>query len=335
MKKISTLLFAAAVAAPMYMSAADIVTGTAKVELWDAKVVNINNEAFQCPNGPRTAEPTELLGTWTSGEGKFTYNPDTKHYYIENFLNGGEKCTLEFAVGDTPRDYNVYSTPEEGVNVPLMDPIRYDFEVFFKTADGAETYGLQPADYTGYSIVPVSSMVTGPNPFGWNYMFSIATTDGSKMGAFVGEENSYWFKSGLRVYATTPQRSATGKVTPFEPIPAGESFGEDSGYDAPSQAQQSYVVKDEDTYTVYISIYTNGNNKWYLNDQDAEKAVNPAMMLKMSFNKETLAGAENIICDNENAPVEYYNIQGVKIENPANGLYIKRQGDKVSKVILK
>ena len=35
----------------------------------------------------------------------------------------------------------------------------------------------------------------------------------------------------------------------------------------------------------------------------------------------------------ENAPVEYFNLQGVRVENPANGLYIMRQGDKVVKVI--
>lgn len=43
-------------------------------------------------------------------------------------------------------------------------------------------------------------------------------------------------------------------------------------------------------------------------------------------------GVEGIEID-ENAPVEYYNLQGVRVENPANGLYIMRQGDKVVKVI--
>ena len=33
-------------------------------------------------------------------------------------------------------------------------------------------------------------------------------------------------------------------------------------------------------------------------------------------------------------PVEYYNLQGAKVSNPEKGLYIKRQGNKVSKVIL-
>lgn len=43
-------------------------------------------------------------------------------------------------------------------------------------------------------------------------------------------------------------------------------------------------------------------------------------------------GIEGIEID-ENAPVEYFNLQGVRVENPANGLYIMRQGDKVVKVI--
>lgn len=36
----------------------------------------------------------------------------------------------------------------------------------------------------------------------------------------------------------------------------------------------------------------------------------------------------------EEVPVEYYNIQGVRVVNPEKGLYIKRQGNKVTKMIL-
>ena len=35
-----------------------------------------------------------------------------------------------------------------------------------------------------------------------------------------------------------------------------------------------------------------------------------------------------------NAPVEYYNLQGIKVVNPGNGIYIKKQGLKAVKVIL-
>ena len=45
-------------------------------------------------------------------------------------------------------------------------------------------------------------------------------------------------------------------------------------------------------------------------------------------------GIADIVAD-ENAPVEYFNLQGIRVENPENGLYIRRQGNKVTKVIVK
>lgn len=44
-------------------------------------------------------------------------------------------------------------------------------------------------------------------------------------------------------------------------------------------------------------------------------------------------GLDEVIVD-EDAPVEYFNLQGVRVANPENGLYIKRQGNKVEKVVL-
>lgn len=39
--------------------------------------------------------------------------------------------------------------------------------------------------------------------------------------------------------------------------------------------------------------------------------------------------------ETENAPVEYFNLQGVRVANPENGLFIVRQGDKVSKQMIR
>ena len=49
--------------------------------------------------------------------------------------------------------------------------------------------------------------------------------------------------------------------------------------------------------------------------------------------KSTLVGVEEIDADS-NAPVEYYNLQGVRVMNPSNGIFIKKQGHKTIKVIL-
>ena len=45
------------------------------------------------------------------------------------------------------------------------------------------------------------------------------------------------------------------------------------------------------------------------------------------------SAVESVGVDN-NVPVEYYNLQGVKVANPEKGIYIKRQGSKATKVIL-
>jgi hypothetical protein len=47
------------------------------------------------------------------------------------------------------------------------------------------------------------------------------------------------------------------------------------------------------------------------------------------------SAVNDIIADDANAPVEYFNLQGVRVNNPENGLFIRRQGGKASKVIIR
>ena len=44
-------------------------------------------------------------------------------------------------------------------------------------------------------------------------------------------------------------------------------------------------------------------------------------------------GVADVVFD-ANAPVEYFNLQGVRVANPENGLFIRRQGNTVTKVVL-
>ena len=54
------------------------------------------------------------------------------------------------------------------------------------------------------------------------------------------------------------------------------------------------------------------------------------------FSKQGInSGIEAIETDAIDADAEYYNLQGVKIVNPTSGIYIRRQGTKIDKVIIK
>jgi hypothetical protein len=74
----------------------------------------------------------------------------------------------------------------------------------------------------------------------------------------------------------------------------------------------------------------------------ADKVVNPTdtkfeaphiSKIYVFFNEPVL-GIENVAVD-ENAPVEYYNLQGVRVANPQGGIYVKRQGNKATKILVK
>ncbi len=44
-------------------------------------------------------------------------------------------------------------------------------------------------------------------------------------------------------------------------------------------------------------------------------------------------GINDVTVDEANGPAAYYNLQGVRVENPESGLYIRVQGGKAVKVI--
>jgi hypothetical protein len=67
------------------------------------------------------------------------------------------------------------------------------------------------------------------------------------------------------------------------------------------------------------------------------KSVSTRVALSIDMPENT-TGVDEITIDNDNqsvndadAPVEYYNLQGIRISNPSNGIYIRRQGNSVSK----
>ncbi|MDE6854807.1 MAG: hypothetical protein K2J38_07085, partial [Muribaculaceae bacterium] len=54
-------------------------------------------------------------------------------------------------------------------------------------------------------------------------------------------------------------------------------------------------------------------------------------IIKLNGQSSGIIGAEAA----DNAPAEYFNLQGVRVANPESGLYIRRQGGKATKVYVK
>lgn len=76
--------------------------------------------------------------------------------------------------------------------------------------------------------------------------------------------------------------------------------------------------------TICVSGYDNAADKW----------LSGGYYIYFLFDDLSSSGVSQEIAD-ENAPVEYFNLQGVKVANPENGIFIRRQGKEVKKVVIK
>lgn len=63
--------------------------------------------------------------------------------------------------------------------------------------------------------------------------------------------------------------------------------------------------------------------------------IKPREFKVFGSNYEVIAGVENIEMENSDAPVEYYTLQGIRVAEPVSGLYIRRQGNTSTKVLVK
>lgn len=172
--------------------------------------------------------------------------------------------------------------------------------------------------------------------------------------------------SGKSAYAVTGGASALGDdwlISPAIEIPAGsyilEFYGNGASYDKVS-LDVCLGTDNTDTASFDQTIYSLDND--YLYDAAATPkgwkhvvtkfTVASTGVYHLGFHHKTKTTYANTRIDNvsvksdssgigtltgsnDDAPVEYYNIQGMKVDNPAPGLYIRRQGNTVSKVIIR
>ena len=133
----------------------------------------------------------------------------------------------------------------------------------------------------------------------------------------------------------SPMRQGTGKIDPVNLYVLVEN-GEDSkqfdipecGWEnghklewIPAKVELTGVTINKDTkITIRQTQWEVGTaNRWFLDN------------LKLAA--VDAAGIDGIVVDDQ-APVEYYNLQGIRVAEPTNGLYIRRQGKKATKVVI-
>ncbi len=95
------------------------------------------------------------------------------------------------------------------------------------------------------------------------------------------------------------------------------------------QAAEPTVDVDGKAYTLYtdpISIEKAGELSYFARKNGVDSEIKTVKV-------NDLSSALTEINADANAPVEYFNLQGIRVANPENGVFIRRQGNTVTKVV--
>ena len=103
----------------------------------------------------------------------------------------------------------------------------------------------------------------------------------------------------------------------------------------------SDLLQQNNVYTLQQSMlevptdetYMLGAFRWYMQIENRGSATRP-QQIKLSIRDKNHTDVDDVISDDNNAPVEYYDLSGRRIENPSRGIYIMKQGTTVRKVVL-
>lgn len=173
-----------------------------------------------------------------------------------------------------------------------------------KNYTGSNAYGYC---YLDQEYVPANGSVTCPD----KYLFVITNTpngytiQGADGGKFYGMDASHW-----------------GSFNFYETAAEGNCY-----WDIAIDADGNAKISNKGREGAYLS--------WKAYNQNFELVTTDKETGTIQLYASNAAGVNDIVAEDSNAPVEYYNLQGVRVANPENGLYIRVQGKKATKVLVK
>ncbi len=142
-------------------------------------------------------------------------------------------------------------------------------------------------------------------------------------GDNVGEYEFTDYGAGYYAIDEKPIRSTDGQFKIYNNGTWLGAAGSDNAETVELVYGDSYTLVDgvnftlpENTITTYIELFVDANGEATLMIEGTENS-----------------GVAETLVDTD-AAVEYFNLQGIKVANPENGIFIKKQGSKVVKVVL-
>lgn len=274
--------------------------------------------------------------TWDADALTLTMSSETAANSVTMSATANQFRVCKIVVSDTEIKTEPTPTPEVTKVTSVKEAIaqndntivNVDFNMTVGFAYGNNVFAVDPAgDFI--QVYGKNSYKTGDViPAGWEAKYTLyygATPELMPTGTLPeATEGSFTAKEVAAADITTALVNnvvLVKNVVFAEPTPATRSNFTGKVGETELSFRNNYTLESvpAGTYdvTIVVTIYNNAPSLYVVNY--------------------TPAGSSSIsdINIDENAPVEYFNLQGIRVANPENGLYIRRQGNTVSKVIIR
>lgn len=140
-------------------------------------------------------------------------------------------------------------------------------------------------------------------------------------------------------YASMPDNETRVGAESLEVIPAYETRNMVMGWDDSGVERESAAafVNEPEKYRQVVEFTLEAPAKVWLGLAKDENTGDQYWNPVADFKLEKLGDGSNVaeIMNDANAPVEYYNLSGMRIENPSNGIFIVKKGNQVSKQVIR
>lgn len=213
----------------------------------------------------------------------------------------------------SPQDYDeVIAAYEELIAVPALGKVDVEFAA---VPDQSKTIKITAKTEYVFDLTDAAD----------RYILAFAVTEDevgpyNQNNYYSGEKGDYYGWENKPSSVPTIYNDVARQLSRFSGIPGSvpQSVTAGESYEFEYELKLTSKIKDLDHINVVA----------YLLDRRTGFVENAAVVKSKYF--QSVSDIE--IDNNENAPVEYFNLQGIRVNNPENGIYIRRQGTEVSKV---
>ncbi len=272
-----------------------------------------------------------------------TLTLDKDYYYATNGTKVAEvdpqnPGNVEF----TDAEYTIYVDDQSGWNQLNIYAWSTGNPELFGTWPGYQTPGTITISGTTYKTYPMTDSTAK-----YNLIFNDGTNQFN--GPTISIDRDYYFKVTSSNYEELPNPNATIYHIYIENKTGWKNFYVYSWNEYkneifgswPGSTSATTQTIDGIEYLVFsYEGVENGTANLIFHNNDGTQYDAATISLNSdhyftAYSDNYTTGVEAITAADNNATVEYYNLQGVRVSNPTTGLYIRRQGSSIEKIMVK